>query len=65
MFRILLLAGLIGGAYYLLTRKKSKESPSQAETMIECKKCGTFVSSKEAIKKGEDYFCSPDCIKGA
>ncbi|NPA03963.1 MAG: hypothetical protein GXO61_03790 [Epsilonproteobacteria bacterium] len=63
MFRFLLLAGLVGGAYYLLTR--SKKGSQETETMIECKKCGTFVSSEEAIKKGKDYYCSPECLKGS
>lgn len=44
-------------------RDKRASSPDE-EVMLECHKCGTFISNKEAIigTKGE-YFCSRECLQ--
>ena len=59
LFKILLLALVVGGVYYFFIKKKPL--PKETETMVECEKCGTFVSTKEAIIKDGKYYCSKKC----
>ncbi|CAM2865257.1 PP0621 family protein [Helicobacter burdigaliensis] len=60
---------LIVAVYYLFIRKpKTKEKAKNThkkpeEIMVECEKCGVYVSSKEAIIKDGAYFCSHECAK--
>ncbi|WP_199770156.1 PP0621 family protein [Helicobacter mesocricetorum] len=57
---------LIMGVYYFFIRKSPrKETPKkQEEIMIECEKCGIYVSNKEAIIQDGKYYCSKECCKG-
>ena len=41
--------------------KGEKRAPG--EVMLECAKCGTFVSSAEAIIKDGRYYCSKECAE--
>lgn len=40
------------------TDKKNKNS---GDVMLECSKCGTFVSEDEAIVKDGKFYCSKEC----
>jgi uncharacterized protein len=40
---------------------KRKEKKEETEIMVECEKCGIFLSSKEAIIKDGKYYCSKEC----
>ncbi len=40
---------------------KRKEKKEDTEIMVECEKCGIFISSKEAIIKDGKYYCSKEC----
>jgi uncharacterized protein len=40
---------------------KSQKKELEGDTMVECKKCATFVSHKEAIIKDGTFFCSKEC----
>ena len=31
--------------------------------MVECQKCGLFISSKDAIIKNGKYYCSKECAE--
>jgi len=42
-------------------RKPKKPKKLQGETMLECAKCSTFVSDKDAIIKEGQFFCSREC----
>ncbi len=64
LFKILLIAAVIGGIYYFFIKKKPTLADNETDTMIECDKCGTFVSNKEAIIKNGKYYCSKECAKG-
>ena len=57
---------LIAGIYYFVIRKPSLKNPKQPseEIMLECEKCGTYISSKEAIIKEGAYYCSKECALG-
>lgn len=59
----LLVIVLIVGIYYFFIRKpRKKESlKKQEEIMVECEKCGIYVSSKEVIIQSGKYYCSKEC----
>ena len=40
--------------------KKRKDSELE-EVMVECCKCSTFVSTKDAIIKDGKFYCSKEC----
>ncbi len=62
MFKILILGGIILIVYILFFKKPKKDSKKNEElTMLECQKCGTFISDKESIKKDNKIFCSNRC----
>lgn len=66
MLKLLLLIGVLVGVYYLFFKKKKSIAPSdptQEETMIPCAKCGTYVQTKEALKKEGQYYCSRECLE--
>ncbi len=65
---LLLLYRLLGGRFPQITMPKrpnvsgkSEQARIEEDTLIECEKCGTFVTLKEAvIIKGKTY-CSKQC----
>jgi len=65
----LLLLGVALFAVYLLFFKKGREKNIQkkneeiTDTLVECPKCGTYVSKDEAILSSGKYFCSKECLK--
>lgn len=67
----LLLLGVALFAVYLLFFKKNREKNIQkkkqneeiTDTLVECPKCGTYVSKDEAILSSGKYFCSKECLK--
>ena len=71
--KLLVIGLVIAAVYYLFFRKgkpqtdsgettpKDKNDKKLEDVMVECAKCGTFVSSKEALIKDGSYFCSKEC----
>ncbi len=57
---MLILAAIIAGVYYFFIKAKPSTKQDE-ETLVECEKCHTFVSSKEAIIKDGKYYCSKEC----
>jgi uncharacterized protein len=63
-FKILILILILVAIYYFFRgdkkrKKHYKESEKlNGETMIECCKCGVFVTLKDAIIKDGKYFCN-------
>jgi len=50
---------------FFKNRKKGdseKKGGSKEDLMVECKKCGTYVSSHEAFIKDGSFFCSEECM---
>lgn len=72
VIKILALVFVIYLIYILFFRVKredvasssKKASAKDSETMVECCKCPTFISVKEAIIKDGKYYCSQECAKG-
>lgn len=40
---------------------KKEQKKLEGDTMVECKKCTTFVSHDDAIIKDGCFFCSKEC----
>jgi len=44
-------------------KHKKKQNRLDEDDMVECKKCGTYITLKEALLRDGDYFCSRECLK--
>lgn len=76
IIKLLILGGLIYGVYLLFfknggllqqvsdaanSKTKKKKERQESETVVECSKCGVFVSTKEAVIKDGKFYCSKEC----
>jgi len=43
------------------TKRKKKKPALKGDIMMECEKCGTFISEDEAIIKDGKFYCSKKC----
>jgi len=41
--------------------KNASEKKLDEDTLVECKKCGTYVTVKESIIVHGKYYCSKEC----
>jgi uncharacterized protein len=69
IIKLLVLGVVLFGVYLLFFKKnrekdiKNKKYDEITDTMVECPKCGTYVSKDEAILSSGKYFCSKECLK--
>ena len=42
--------------------KTAEDKKLDDDTLVECKKCGTYVTIKESIIVNGEYYCSKECI---
>ena len=69
MVKLILLVAIIYAIYHFFIKpkpikeKKKSEKQKDEDIMVECAKCKTYVSSKEAIIKNGKYYCSKECAK--
>ena len=56
----LLLYVIIGN---LLRRSKPSSSNTIAEKMVKCKHCGLHILEQEAIRKGNNYYCTAEHLE--
>ena len=69
MSKLIMLVLIVGAIYFLFIRKTStpkvkKEQEKKeldGETMIECKECNIYVSTKDSIIKDGVHYCSKEC----
>lgn len=62
---------LIALVYFIFIKKKPLAGENQKkkndklndDDMVECKKCGTYITLNEALLKEGQYFCSDECLK--
>jgi uncharacterized protein len=40
-----------------------KEAGEDADTLVECEVCSTFVTAKDAIYYKGRYYCSAECLE--
>jgi len=66
----ILLLGLVLFVVYIIFFKKNREKDIKkkkydeiTDTMVECPKCGTYVSKDDAILSNGKYFCSKECLQ--
>lgn len=63
MARLLVIIGVIVAIWFVFFRKKTIKRDSKTQEMVECAKCGTFISSDEAIIANGKNYCSIHCLK--
>ena len=74
IFKVLAVAVVLFLVYIVFFKKnrekaikensKEKKHEQITDTMVECPKCGTYVSKDEAILSNGRYYCSKECLKG-
>lgn len=42
--------------------KSASQKKLDADTLVECEKCNTYVTVKESIIVGGRYYCSDECV---
>lgn len=69
--KLLIFVLVLAIIYFIFFKKKSVESGGSStkdtiddQTMVECSKCGTYVSTKESIMKDGKHYCSKECANG-
>ncbi len=45
-----------------IKNKENSDTEQITDTMVECPKCGTYVSKDEAILSNGKYYCSKECL---
>jgi uncharacterized protein len=65
MAKIVLTLAVIALVYFIFFKKKKKpvQTSGESEDMVECSRCGTFISTQEAYEKEGKTFCSKECLK--
>ncbi|MEA3353274.1 MAG: PP0621 family protein [Campylobacterota bacterium] len=70
IFKIMAVAAVLFLVYIVFFKKnrekniKDNKYDQITDTLVECPKCGTYVSKDEAILSNGKYFCSKECLKG-
>jgi len=44
-------------------RDKSTKYDEITDTLVECPKCGTYISKDDAILSNGKYYCSKECLR--
>lgn len=67
MFKLILLAVVLYGVYFIFFRKPTSSEKSieneDAQTVVECKKCGVYISAKEVLQRDGENYCSDECMR--
>ncbi len=77
IFKLIILAAVIYLVYTLFlkdgnliekmksqqSKPTKKEQNGDVETVVECQKCGVYVSIDEALIKDGKYYCSKACAE--
>lgn len=65
MLKILFTVAVLAAIYFIFFKKpkQQKKSSKELEDMIECEKCGTYISENEAYESGGELYCSKECLK--
>jgi len=66
LFRLLIIALIIGGIIYLYRRLKDRPSPQQRPTQerstraVKCELCGLHIPEHEAVRRNNRIYCCQD-----
>ena len=71
VFKILTLMLVIFLVYIVFFKKnrelnkkdREKKYDEITDTLVECPKCGTYVSKDDAILSNGKYYCSKECLR--
>jgi uncharacterized protein len=67
MLKLVVFLGVLFLIYTFLFKKKrvsnNQTQNDEADIMIECPTCGTYISKDEAILSNGKYYCSKECIR--
>ncbi|MEA3513012.1 MAG: PP0621 family protein [Campylobacterota bacterium] len=69
IFKILAVAIVLFLVYIVFFKKNREKDTGNnkydqiTDEMVECPKCGTFVSKDDGILSNGKYFCSKECLK--
>ena len=71
IFKILAIVAVLFLVYLVFFKKGREESLKKksgkydeiTDTLVECPKCGVYVSKEEGILSNGNYFCSKECLK--
>ncbi len=67
MIKLIFLAVVLYGVYFIFFRKpniaKKNSEIEDTQTVIECDKCGVYISSEEIINKNNKHYCSDECAR--
>ena len=71
LLKLIVIGAILYGLYRLaggtLLPKKDTAKTSNdddGDTLVECKKCGTYVVKKEALLYKGEWYCSRECLPG-
>jgi len=71
MIKLILLGAILYVIYVVFFKNKStlfssteekREKDKDAQTVVECHECKTYVSVDEAMLVDGKYFCSKECV---
>lgn len=66
MGRLLIIGLIIFAIWFFFFRKKvvkeSKDNNIESFDMVECQKCGSFISQDDAIFANGRWYCSKECL---
>ena len=66
MIKFLILGVILYIVYISFFKKQvissKKKEANDADTVVECSKCKTYVTADEAFIADKKYFCSKECL---
>lgn len=67
ILKLLLLIAVIYAVYLFFFKKSlpkssKKSDHDEAQTMVECSECHTYIDSSEALISNGKYYCSKACL---
>jgi uncharacterized protein len=68
ILKLLIFVAILALVYFIFFKKpkaiedKNKKNNETADTLIECSKCGTYITKDESILSNGKHFCSQECL---
>ena len=67
IIKLLMMGLVLYGVYFIFFKKpemlKKSGNNDDSETVVECEKCGVYVSVHECIMRDGKQFCSKECAR--
>lgn len=66
IWKLLIFIAVIVLVYIVFFKNKRTKNDTKrdeiADTLIECKSCGTYITKDESILSNGEHFCSKECL---